>query len=203
MGDDDAGRQGNLIRARDFLAGEPGSVERVAGLARLVALPFRRDLGDDWNDVVQESLARLVEALRRDGFRGEGAFEAYVRRTVYNVCIDRLRSRRKWRWTDLDDLELPANVLSPLAALRRREFSLVLLEVLEAMPADCRRLWEMLLDGLSYREMSARLGLGEVALRSRVHRCRRKAQEIRARLTAAAPAVEPATDPAAVRRDRG
>jgi DNA-directed RNA polymerase specialized sigma24 family protein len=79
----------------------------------------------------------------------------------------------------------------------------VLLEVLEAMPADCRRLWEMLLDGLSYREMSARLGLGEVALRSRVHRCRRQAQEIRARLTGAPPAAEPATDPAAVRRDRG
>jgi RNA polymerase sigma factor (sigma-70 family) len=203
MGHDGAVRDGERSRAGDFLAGDSAAVHAVAGLVRRAALPFRGSLGEDWDDVVQESLARLVEALRRGEFRGEGGFHAYARRTVYNLCIDRVRSRRAWRWTELEGLELPSSVRSPLAALRRREFSLALLGVLKEAPAECRQLWEMLLDGLSYREMSARAGLGEVALRSRVFRCRRKAEAIRERLTRRTSATVTATDPLAVRPEEG
>jgi DNA-directed RNA polymerase specialized sigma24 family protein len=42
----------------------------------------------------------------------------------------------------------------------------------------------MVADGMSYREMSAATGLGEGAIRVRVHRCRQRALAIRLRLLA-------------------
>jgi DNA-directed RNA polymerase specialized sigma24 family protein len=53
------------------------------------------------------------------------------------------------------------------------------------MGDECRRLWRMLVDGFSYREMSDEYGVSEGALRVRVLRCRRKALEVRERLLGA------------------
>ncbi len=165
-----------------FLAGEPRALRQVESFVRRAALPFRGQLRDEWEDLLQEGLARAVEALRQRRLRGEGSLGAYVRRAVCNLCVDRLRSRRTWQWVGLDGLDFPSAAPSPLDAVRRREFSLELLRVLEEVPGECRELWGMVLAGLSYREMSVRLGVGEVALRSRVLRCRRRAVELRRRL---------------------
>jgi RNA polymerase sigma factor (sigma-70 family) len=58
----------------------------------------------------------------------------------------------------------------------------LLLRVLDRVPADCRELWRMIHAGLSYREMSTRLGVAEGTLRVRVLRCREKAVAVRAEL---------------------
>lgn len=164
-----------------FLAGEPQALRQVESWVRRAAAPFRAQLRDEWEDLVQEGLARAVEALRGQRLRVEGSLGAYVRRAVCNLCVDRLRSRRTWQWVELDGLDFASAALSPLEAVRRREFSFELLRVLEEVPEECRKLWGMVLEGLSYREMSARLEVGEVALRSRVLRCRRRALEARER----------------------
>ena len=49
------------------------------------------------------------------------------------------------------------------------------------MPADCRRVLQMILGGASYQEMSQQLQAAEGTLRVKVLRCRKRAVELRAR----------------------
>ena len=87
------------------------------------------------------------------------------------------------------EVALPALVTSILAVMVAStiepESKDLLLRVLERMSEDCRRLWSMVLAGLSYREMSRRTGIAEGALRVRVLRCRKRAVELREELMAA------------------
>ena len=46
------------------------------------------------------------------------------------------------------------------------------------MKPECQRLWDMLLDGLNYRQMSADLDVAEGTLRVRVLRCRQQATKL-------------------------
>jgi DNA-directed RNA polymerase specialized sigma24 family protein len=53
---------------------------------------------------------------------------------------------------------------------------------MEETSDECRRLWLMILDGMSYQQMSQRLGASEGALRVKVLRCRKRAIAVRDRL---------------------
>ncbi|MBI3949148.1 MAG: sigma-70 family RNA polymerase sigma factor [Acidobacteria bacterium] len=50
------------------------------------------------------------------------------------------------------------------------------------MSQECRQLWGMILDGLSYQQMSQHLNVSEGSLRVRVMRCRKKAVAVRDQL---------------------
>ena len=104
---------------------------------------------------------------------------------VSNTCIDRLRAQTRWHWTELDPLlERAASAAdSPLQQLLHKEAEHLLWEVLAHWPADCRALWDLIVQGLGYREIGARLGMAEGALRVRATRCRRKAAALLAELT--------------------
>jgi RNA polymerase sigma-70 factor (ECF subfamily) len=183
-----------MARYRDplavqFLAGEVEAVRLVEGWARRAAHPFRPRLGQEWEDLVQESLTRLLAALRRDAFRGEASLRTYLKRVVANAAVDRMRAQRNWRWVGLDDLELPAVTVDGLERLVSAEGSILLWRLAAELPAECRTLWRMVLDGKSYRAMSRETGLSEEALRVRVHRCRKKAAALYAARRQVGPAA--------------
>jgi DNA-directed RNA polymerase specialized sigma24 family protein len=60
----------------------------------------------------------------------------------------------------------------------------LLLRVVDRASPDCRDLWKMIVLGLSYKEMSGRLGVAEGTLRVRVLRCRERAIALRSELMA-------------------
>ncbi len=117
----------------------------------------------------------LTRALRDRRYRGEGPLQAYLMRLTRFQAIDRLRARRPRVWVDVETLELPTSVESPLARLAEQDRVRALLDLLAAMPEECQRLWRMIVDGLSYREMGDHLGVRPGTLRVRVRRCRQRA----------------------------
>ncbi len=166
-------------RALDFAAGERGVAREVRRWAELAARPFRFRLGEEWDDAVQDALAEILRDVRDGRYRGDGAFKGYVWRAVVHTCIDRLRSRRRRQGREgVDAVEAP----EPPVPADDPAARLFLLEVARRCPAECCRLWRMILAGLSYREMSTALGVSEGALRVRVLRCRRRAAAVAARL---------------------
>jgi RNA polymerase sigma factor (sigma-70 family) len=171
-----------------FLEGDPAAVGEVTSWVRQAAAPFRRRLAFEWEDVVQQALLDLTADLRGDRFRGEGSLRGYVWRSVNHTCLDRLRKHRRWQWEPVEDAGLASAEPSPLAHATRRQTARRILALVAALPAHCRELWAMILDGRSYREMGERLGLAEGTLRVRVLRCRQQAVTRWAEVTE--PAVE-------------
>lgn len=121
----------------------------------------------------------VLRLLRASSFRGESSLKTYVWRVVAHNCIDALRRQRRRPVEELGDAEmtLPSPDPSPLDRVLEDDAQRRLLTALEAVPADCRRLWGSILRGLSYQEISREMGVAEGALRVRAHRCRKRAIE--------------------------
>lgn len=167
-----------------LLAGDRDVVELTRVWMRGAFTLYRTRLAADLEDLEQEILLELTGALREGRFRGQSRLRTYVRTYVHHKCIDRLRALARREWVDVADLDLPSAAPSPLDRLASSETAALALRVLEEMPESCRELWQMLEQGMRYREMSERLGVAEGTLRARVLRCRRQAVELRAKLSA-------------------
>ncbi len=173
----------DLIAA--YLRGETEAVAAMEILILRAARSYRRRLDHCWEDVLQDLQLEIYRLLHAGRFRGESALATYVWRVVSHTCLDRIRSQGRRRETDLEEEGL--GEMSALVSSRRRRWSesLDLVQrVLAEVPVECRRLWQMVLAGHSYREMSVTLEVAEGTLRVRVLRCRKKALEARDRLLA-------------------
>jgi RNA polymerase sigma-70 factor, ECF subfamily len=162
--------------AAAFVRGEPRAVETIdAWLERAVG-PFRRRLAADCEDVLQEVRIEVLRLIQKGSFRGESRLKTYLWQVTAHTCIDALRRRARRPATDPlePDTPLPSSDPSPLDRVLAREGDEALLAVLEAMSRGCRDLWGLILAGLSYREISVRLGVPEGALRVRALRCRQR-----------------------------
>jgi RNA polymerase sigma factor (sigma-70 family) len=170
----------DLQLAADFARGERRAVEAVDVWLARAAGPFRRRLGADWEDVLQEVRMEVLDLVRRGSFRGGSSLKTDLWQVTAHTCIDALRRRARRPLADPlePDDPRPCPDPSPLDRILARENDETLLAVLEAMSSECRELWGLILAGLSYREISARLGSKEGALRVRALRCRERAVEV-------------------------
>lgn len=173
-----------------FLAGEPAAVGEVDGWLARAATSFRRRLGEQFEDALQDVRLEVTRLLQEGRFRGDSSLKTYLWRVTAHTCLDRLRAGSRWSFVEYDGET--AGAADPAAPLPRqpRPWNAdrdLLLRVLARMEEECRRLWSMLIEGLSYREMSQETGVSEGALRVRVLRCRRRAQEVRDELLALRP----------------
>ncbi len=167
-----------------LLDGDPEIVARIRLWIRAAFEPYRERLAAELEDIEQEVLLELTEALRAGRFRGASQLRTYVRTYVHHKCIDRLRARSRRRWVDISELDLPSPAPSALEDLARSESVELALRILEQMPESCRELWRMLQQGMSYKDMSRRLEVTEGTLRARVLRCRRRALALREKISA-------------------
>ena len=161
--------------AARFCAGDQGAVAVVRRWVSGAATPYRRSLGPEVDDVEQEVLLALVEALRLGRFEGRSALATYVRRMVLYRCINRGRDRRRRELVSTDDVTLAATGPGPEHETAARQDVRYALKVLARLSAACRELWAMIHEGLTYAEMGDRLGVAPGTLRVRVLRCRKKA----------------------------
>jgi RNA polymerase sigma factor (sigma-70 family) len=171
-----------------FLAGDKEAVETVNKYIERAAWPYQRRLSRQWDDVLQDVRLEVMRLLAQGKFRGESSLRTYLWRVVSHKCLDYVRSHRRWDLpdleTDIDDLKSPVgryiNQESENARLESRD---LLSRVLGRVPEDCRSIWRLMVLGLSYREMSAKMGISEGTLRVRVLRCREKAMLLRRELS--------------------
>lgn len=171
-----------------FLQGDTDAVGTVDGWISRAAWPYQRRLADRWDDVLQDVRLEVTRLLGQGKFRGESSLRTYLWRVVSHTCLDQLRAQTKWKWADLEEVDQPGSgpAAVPAGAARQEDKDL-LLRVLEQVPQDCREMWRMIVAGLSYREMSLRLGVAEGTLRVRVLRCRERAVAARRELLGGPP----------------
>ena len=114
----------------------------------------------DHDDLVQETYARLLREKAAGRLTHERAFLFTAAR---NAAIDLFRRRRTTPHETLDELADPAlleETPGVIESLDREQRLESLLEALVALPERCRQVMMLRhLDGLSYKEIAARLGI--------------------------------------------
>jgi RNA polymerase sigma-70 factor (ECF subfamily) len=128
----------------------------------------------DAEDVLQETFLALHRSLGR--FRGGSRLSTYLYRTAMNFSLLRLRqrSRRRERPVPLDEaIEEPQTGPTPLERVVADELRGRLGSMLRELPENDRAAVVLRdLEGLSGGEAAAVLGIGQAALKSRLHRGR-------------------------------
>ena len=140
--------------------------ERYKGYAMSIGLRYIPD-SDDVEDVVQDSFIKILTAIQRFDYRGEGSLKLWIGRTVANRAIDFIRQHERISFTgtipDMPDEEpelerIPPNVLTNMIAQLPSGYRLVLnLYVFE----HC-----------SHREIAQRLGIRENSSSSQLSRAK-------------------------------
>jgi RNA polymerase sigma-70 factor (ECF subfamily) len=134
---------------------------------------LRNKLGDeDVEDVAQETFLACVRG--RANFRRESSFRTFLFATARNVLLYHFRKQRR-RERDIDpEVDHVADLApGPSSIAVRKDEQRVVLEALRALPLDYQIALELYhWEGLSGPELAEVLGLGEAALRSRLHRAK-------------------------------
>lgn len=165
-----------------LLAGDAAVIAHVRGWVAAAVGRHRGRLGGDVEDLEQEVLLELIEALEEGRFRQQSRLKTYVYSYARFKCIDRLRALGRRDFVELPEEGLVHDAPSALDQMASQESADLAQQVLAALPDSCRQMWSMIAEGLSYQQMAAALGIREGAVRVRVHRCRQRALELRARL---------------------
>lgn len=143
---------------------------------------------EDAADLTQEAFIKAYRAL--PAFKGRSSFSTWLFRIVTNTCLDqRRRQSSQPNLLSLDrtvdtgegfiNPEVEGGGPDPLAWAEQRETQAEIRVLLALLPAEYRLVLVMRdLEGYSYEEIAAVLGLNMGTVKSRLSRARAKLREI-------------------------
>lgn len=118
-------------------------------------------------EIVQEFFVRLYE--KRQNITIDTSVKSYLFRSIYNCCINYLTQRsmqdRHLRNIDLERTE-EENLESEIHTI---ELQQRIFEVIESLPAKCRRIFKMnRLEGLKNEEIAVQLSLSKRTVETQI-----------------------------------
>lgn len=161
------------------------SFEQLASLHRDRLFAYARRLSgnrEDAEDLVQQSLLEAYIAFER--FRESTRFDQWLFQIMRHNFLDLVRRRSRLAvqsldtpWEEAGPHQKPREVSdphgNPESELLKELLSEPLQQALERLPGDFRRVLLLIdLQGLTYEEVSSRIGCPIGTVRSRLHRAR-------------------------------
>ncbi|MEV5712017.1 RNA polymerase sigma factor SigE [Actinoallomurus sp. NPDC052274] len=187
----------------DTVAWTPPSWDEIVRehSARVYRLAYRLTGNQhDAEDLTQEVFVRVFRSLSN---YTPGTFEGWLHRITTNLFLDMVRRRQRIRFEGLaeDAAErLKGREPSPAQAYEDRHFDDDIQTALDALAPEYRAAVVLCdIEGLSYEEIAATLGVKMGTVRSRIHRGR---AQLRDALAHRAPEPEAAEKRAARRKPR-
>jgi RNA polymerase sigma-70 factor (ECF subfamily) len=127
----------------------------------------------DAEDLTQEVFVRVFRSLPS---YTPGTFEGWLHRITTNLFLDMARRRQRIRFEGLGDdadQRLPGNEASPAQAWDETHLDGDIQAALQALPPDYRAAVVLCdIEGFSYEEIAATMGVKLGTVRSRIHRGR-------------------------------
>ncbi|MDI5963893.1 RNA polymerase sigma factor SigE [Streptomyces sp. SL13] len=168
----------------------PPSWEEIvaAHSARVYRLAYRLTGNQhDAEDLTQEVFVRVFRSLST---YTPGTFEGWLHRITTNLFLDMVRRRQRIRFDALGDdaaERLPSREPSPAQAFNDTHFDADVQQALDTLAPEFRAAVVLCdIEGLSYEEIAATLGVKLGTVRSRIHRGR---SHLRSALRHRAPAT--------------
>ena len=160
--------------------GDSGAFELLVAATQndVYAVAFKM-LGnaEDALDASQDAFIRAYTGI--SNFRGEAKFSVWMYRVTYNICLDKLRKKRRRPVVSLDreedepELQIPDTSPSPEERLISRENAELVRRGLDTLSPKLRSVLVLReVSGLSYTEISTATGLREGTVKSRINRAR-------------------------------
>lgn len=164
-------RRGDTLAMRRFY-------DLYAGYLAGVCSRYVADKADA-QDVLQESLVKIMYNIGRFDYRGEGSLRSWATRITVNEALNMLRDRRRTDFADIDsgvadmaDEPEPDVADIPPEAIH---------DMISRLPDGYRTVFNLYaVEGRSHKEIGRMLGIGESSSASQFHRAKnRLAREIR------------------------
>lgn len=188
----------------DGQAWSPPSWEEIVSThsARVYRLAYRLTGNQhDAEDLTQEVFVRVFRSLST---YTPGTFEGWLHRITTNLFLDMVRRRQRIRFDALGDdaaERLPSREPSPAQHFADTHFDADVQQALDTLAPEFRAAVVLCdIEGLSYEEIAATLGVKLGTVRSRIHRGR---SHLRKALEHRAPAARPGQAPALVTQQPG
>lgn len=145
-------------------------VHRHARLVRATALGVLHAPADA-DDVAQETF--IAAWTHRDAIDDPAAVAGWLATTARRRAVDRLRTASRRTLVELDESVAAPDDHAPARVAERAELVRAVRTVLASMPRSQRRCWELRhLDGRSYAEVAAELGVPVSTVRGMLARAR-------------------------------
>ncbi|MDX2706133.1 RNA polymerase sigma factor SigE [Streptomyces sp. NPDC001902] len=180
----------------DNQAWTPPSWEEIVSThsARVYRLAYRLTGNQhDAEDLTQEVFVRVFRSLST---YTPGTFEGWLHRITTNLFLDMVRRRQRIRFDALGDdaaERLPSREPSPAQHFADTHFDADIQQALDTLAPEFRAAVVLCdIEGLSYEEIAATLGVKLGTVRSRIHRGR---SHLRKALEHRAPAARPGRAP--------
>jgi RNA polymerase sigma factor (sigma-70 family) len=148
--------------------------------ARVYRLAYRLTGNQhDAEDLTQEVFVRVFRSLSS---YSPGTFEGWLHRITVNLFLDSVRRRQRIRFDALGDDShdrLPGGDAGPERAFEHTNLDYDVQAALARVPPDFRAAVVLCdIEGLSYEEVGATLGIKLGTVRSRIHRGRAQLREL-------------------------
>jgi RNA polymerase sigma-70 factor (ECF subfamily) len=147
--------------------------------ARVYRLAFRLTGNmHDAEDLTHDVFIRVFRSL--DSYQ-PGTFEGWLHRITTNAFLDKMRRKQRIRFDPLSDdaaARLPTAEVGPEQSYTDTHFDDDVQRALDSLSADFRAAVVLCdIEGLSYEEIAATLGIKLGTVRSRIHRGRSQLRE--------------------------
>ena len=178
-------REQEAMIVRKVLQGDVNAFEKlVTEYEKAVYAIAQRMTGnpEDAADMTQETFIKAYNSL--SSFRGDSKFSVWLYRIANNVCLDFLRSKSRRPTVSLsaedDDgeetqLDIADESQSPELLLERGLTRDAVRRGLDTLPPDYKQILLLReIQGLSYEEIAAALGIESGTVKSRIFRARKR-----------------------------
>lgn len=131
----------------------------------------------DPEDMLQATFVRAVRSVPRFEWRGEGSFRRWLQSIATHVVLDAIRLQGRIGVLKIDR-DVATDGTSPSQALRRRERLDRLQRSMQALSPDYRTVLKLSrMEGLPVKEIAARMGRSESAVKNLLLRATRQLKQ--------------------------
>jgi len=167
-----------------FLKGDSQSYKTIKEWIVVVIRTRAWAPGISADDVESDTVVKLLTNLREGQFRFESSLKTYVQRITRYTLIDVVRRNLRNRQDGQELVEAAADPDDFRDAFEDEEELVLYQRVLSLIGPECRSLWKMIFDDeLPHARIADSLHISVAAVKTRVHRCKEKAIEIRKKIT--------------------